>query len=677
MADIRIQDAAAALSANLTDKIPVSNGTGLPATVTVSQVVNLVPVPSVVGLLDEASHDLLSHAGLPGIPTTLPASDVSAWAKAAIKPAYTANEVGAEAANANIQGHITSTGNTHGTTAAQVGAYTTTETDNLISQAVGSGTVWKATVSIGAYGTDELALAAAYPAANEGWTASMIESNGTYRYDAGTLSWMRTDAGAIPLAGPAIDGKLSAAGYNKLAGIAESANNYLHPVNHPASIITQDLNNRFTTDDEKAAWNAKDASGGYAGLTLFKLNLKNALGTVTNFFTTAATVARTWTMPDKDGTVAMTSDITDLLSETSHDTLDHTGLAGIPAAYEHPTGDGNMHVPATSTTNSGKVLTAGATAGALSWEVPASGGGLTNPMTTAGDIIIGGIAGAPERLAKGADGQVLTVVAGVPAYADASGGSATIDWTSPVVVTDTANLAYGNHYIVAVTAADKTLTLPEITAADYGKMLVVEIAAATTMLITIDGYAAQVIDGAATRVMWASEVAQLVATANGWTKVGGKSIPMVATLTQGADQIFNTSTNTLLEFNTITVDRSPPAMRDNSAANYKLACLRDGSYIVTAAVEYSGNFTAAGYRYCYIYRNGAVTTGQVSFVYAPATFYAFAISPPFNMAMSAGDYLQIYGRYTGTTIATSAVIGTAAGSGEKLNTFGLAEVCQW
>ena len=44
--------------------------------------------------------------------------------------------------------------------------------------------------------------------------------------------------------------------------------------------------------------------------------------------------------------------------------------------YTHPTGDGNQHVPATSTTNSGKVLTAGATAGALSWETP-SGGGLT------------------------------------------------------------------------------------------------------------------------------------------------------------------------------------------------------------------------------------------------------------------------------------------------------------
>ena len=35
--------------------------------------------------------------------------------------------------------------------------------------------------------------------------------------------------------------------------------------------------------------------------------------------------------------------------------------------YTHPTGDGNLHVPATGTTNNKKVLTAGSTAGSLNW----------------------------------------------------------------------------------------------------------------------------------------------------------------------------------------------------------------------------------------------------------------------------------------------------------------------
>lgn len=45
---------------------------------------------------------------------------------------------------------------------------------------------------------------------------------------------------------------------------------------------------------------------------------------------------------------------------------------GIPAqdtVYTHPTGDGNLHVPATSTTSDGKFLRAGATAGAISWQL--------------------------------------------------------------------------------------------------------------------------------------------------------------------------------------------------------------------------------------------------------------------------------------------------------------------
>lgn len=50
-------------------------------------------------------------------------------------------------------------------------------------------------------------------------------------------------------------------------------------------------------------------------------------------------------------------------------TLANLGYTGATNAnyYTHPTGDGNLHVPVTSTTNSGKVLTAGATAGSLSW----------------------------------------------------------------------------------------------------------------------------------------------------------------------------------------------------------------------------------------------------------------------------------------------------------------------
>jgi hypothetical protein len=48
------------------------------------------------------------------------------------------------------------------------------------------------------------------------------------------------------------------------------------------------------------------------------------------------------------------------------------------------------------------------------WSAPPAG--MANPMTAVGDVIKGGTAGAPERLAIGGNGQVLTVASGAPAW---------------------------------------------------------------------------------------------------------------------------------------------------------------------------------------------------------------------------------------------------------------------
>lgn len=84
------------------------------------------------------------------------------------------------------------------------------------------------------------------------------------------------------------------------------------------------------------AASAKDASGGYAGLTLFKLNLRNAANTFTSFLTNAATAARTWTMQDRDGTVALTNDITGGTLAGSFTTLTASGAATFSAGAVIP-----------------------------------------------------------------------------------------------------------------------------------------------------------------------------------------------------------------------------------------------------------------------------------------------------------------------------------------------------
>lgn len=60
-------------------------------------------------------------------------------------------------------------------------------------------------------------------------------------------------------------------------GIAAGATAYVHPANHPASMITQDANNRFVTDTEKSAWNAKQA-GLVSGTTIKTIGGQSLLG---------------------------------------------------------------------------------------------------------------------------------------------------------------------------------------------------------------------------------------------------------------------------------------------------------------------------------------------------------------------------------------------------------------
>jgi hypothetical protein len=70
----------------------------------------------------------------------------------------------------------------------------------------------------------------------------------------------------------------------------------------------------------------------------------------------------------------------------------------------------------------GKILKYNSTS--ENWECEDDAGGMTNPMTTAGDIIYGGADGTPTRLAKGTASQVLKMNSGAtaPEWADESGG---------------------------------------------------------------------------------------------------------------------------------------------------------------------------------------------------------------------------------------------------------------
>jgi hypothetical protein len=87
-------------------------------------------------------------------------------------------------------------------------------------------------------------------------SASIIsqDSNNRFVTDAEKTTWNAKASTSIVTT--LVDGLMSSVDKTKLDGIATGANNYVHPANHHASVITQDVNNRFVTDAEKTAWNS-------------------------------------------------------------------------------------------------------------------------------------------------------------------------------------------------------------------------------------------------------------------------------------------------------------------------------------------------------------------------------------------------------------------------------------
>lgn len=130
---------------------------------------------------------------------------------------------------------------------------------------------------------------------------------------------------------------------------------------------------------------------------------------------------------------------------------DKTKLDGVATNannYAHPTGDGNLHVPATGTTSSGKVLTAGATAGSLSWVAP---------------LALGSTAGA--ALGTAAAGTAATAARSDhvhPVQTSVSGNAAT---ATKLATARTINgVSFDGSANITINAVDSTAREPAITA---------------------------------------------------------------------------------------------------------------------------------------------------------------------------------------------------------------------
>lgn len=118
-----------------------------------------------------------------------------------------------------------------------------------------------------------------------------------------------------PLASPTLTGTVTVPTPFTLGAVS------VLPTGTELNFVDGVTSNIQTQLNAKEATANKDATGGYAGLTLFKINFKNAANTFTNFLTNATTAARTYTYPDVSDTMAVLG-----LAQTFTGANTHSGL---------------------------------------------------------------------------------------------------------------------------------------------------------------------------------------------------------------------------------------------------------------------------------------------------------------------------------------------------------------
>lgn len=276
-------------------------------------------------------------------------------------------------------------------------------------------------------------------------------------------------------------GTMSASDKIKLDNIADSANNYAHPANHPASIITQDANNRFVTDAEKTNWNAKQDAL-VSGTSIKTVNSTSLLGS---------------------GDIT-TGDVTGQASSVDSEIALFSGTGG--KTVKRATGSGLAKL------TSGVLSTA--TAG-TDYVAPNTAQSWTAAQNFTSDIKLTG--------SSGTSGQVLT----------SAGPGAAPTWTTPAtgsdsitITTRTSDTILGAGNVgTLILYTSGTFTQTFTAAATLGSGWFVYIRNAGTGIITLNPNASETIDGLTTALVYPGESFMVLCNGTNFYTVGrGKSV---------------------------------------------------------------------------------------------------------------------------------------------------------
>lgn len=282
------------------------------------------------------------------------------------------------------------------------------------------------------------------------------------------------------------------------------------------------------------------------------------------------------------------------------------------------------------------------------------GNGGTGIITyTKGDILVATGSTTLAKVGVGTDGQVLTAnstqASGVN-WAAGGGGGGSSDFLSTltsaeIAVTTTATLTISRMHDATATSANYTVTLPAASG-NTGKLIGIRIDPSSTKIVTLKGNSSELIDGVNTRLMWAKETAFLLCDGTAWTKIGGKSIPMQARMYRNASRTLTHNAYTNLAPDTSQLNT--PSGQVNTGST-RLDVIRTGTYNVyvgtasgSVSTDAIGNFDLC------IYQNGSIFADVARSFIATGNGNLQA-GGPIPMALTAGDYVEVFCYYGGLT----------------------------
>jgi len=322
-----------------------------------------------------ADADLLAIGGLTGTSGLLRKTAADTWTLDTAAYSTTTGTVtsvatsgaitGGTITNTGTIGHSTADGNLH------VPATSTTNNGKVLTAGATAGSLSWATPKVGTVTSISMTVPTGLtiggsPITTSGTLALSLTAGYSIPTTASQTNWNTAYTDRSKWDGGST-GLVAATGRTSLGGTTVGQN--LFTLTNPTAVTFP----RFNADNTVSALNAATFR------TAIGAGTSSTTGTVTGVTGTAPVVSSGGTAP-AISMAAATASVNGYMTNTYASKLD--GIAASANNYVHPTGDGNLHVPATSTTNNGKVLTAGATAGSLSWATPKVG---TVTSVTAGN----------------------------------------------------------------------------------------------------------------------------------------------------------------------------------------------------------------------------------------------------------------------------------------------------